>query len=149
MSVDGMDSFLASQHYVTVPTLQGSCTTSDATEPATADSARASIDVSILEALDAVQLSDVELRLASANDLHYIEQYVYGLADHVNEVDAIHVNKECQCIILLHYIVCAAWYQVLSIILQSAMLDLQPCSRCTAYIYYCTLPVRFVLHYVV
>lgn len=94
MSVDGMDSFLASQHYVTVPTLQGSCTTSDATEPATADSARASIDVSILEALDAVQSSDVELRLASASDLHYIEQYVYGLADHVNEVDAIHVNKE-------------------------------------------------------
>jgi GNAT superfamily N-acetyltransferase len=96
MSADGMDSFLATQQHVTVPTLPDSSTTVDATEPEATDntSTHTSIDVAILEALDAVLLNDVELRLASANDLHHIERYVYGLADHVNEVDAIHVNKE-------------------------------------------------------
>ncbi|KAI2513727.1 diamine N-acetyltransferase [Fragilaria crotonensis] len=131
MSADGMDSFLATQQYVTVPTLPDSSTTVEATEPEATEpeatepeatepeatepeatepeatepeatepeatdntSTHTSIYVAILEALDAVLLNDVELRLASASDLYHIERYVYGLADHVNEVDAIHVNKE-------------------------------------------------------
>ena len=95
MSADGMDSFLATQEYVTAPTLQDSRTAADATEPEDTDktSTRASIEVSILEALDAVQLDVVELGLASANDLHYIERYVYGLANHANTVDTIHVKQ--------------------------------------------------------
>ena len=81
MSTEGMDSFLSSR------TMLSSSETK-------ATTANHSVEESILEALKASESEEVQLQLATENDLHHIERLVHGLAVYEKEVEAIHINQE-------------------------------------------------------